>query len=73
MEQIDGMKVIALTRGDLTDMRKRSMNHGRNKVYREKSAEAIVPHNYSMWEGLNLKERVVNECYQYEGRKAENL
>lgn len=46
MEQIDGMKVIVLTRGDLMDMMKQSMNHGRNKVYREKSAEAIVPHNY---------------------------
>ena len=56
MEQIDGMKVIVFTRGDLTDMMKRSMNHGRNKVYREKSAEAIVPRNYSMWEGLNLNE-----------------
>jgi hypothetical protein len=56
MEQMDGMKVIVLTRGDLTDMMKRSMNHGRNKVYREKSAEAIVPHDYSMWEGLNLNE-----------------
>jgi hypothetical protein len=56
MEQIDGIKVVGLTRGDLTDMRKRSMNHGRNKVYREKSAEAIVPHNYQMWEGLNLNE-----------------
>lgn len=56
MEQIDGMKVIVLTRGDLTDMKKRSMNHGRNKVYREKSAEAIVPRDYLEWEGLNLKE-----------------
>ena len=28
------------------DMRKQSMINGRNKVYREKSAEAIVPHNY---------------------------
>ncbi len=56
MEQIDGMKVIVFTRGGLTDMKKRSMNHGRKKVYREKSAEAIVPHNYQMWEGLNLNE-----------------
>jgi hypothetical protein len=56
MKQIDGMKVIVLTRGGLTDMMKRSMNHVRDKVYREKSAEAIVPHNYSMWEGLNLNE-----------------
>jgi len=56
MEQIDGMKVIVLTRGGLTDMPKRSMKHGRNKVYREKSAEVIVPHNYSMREGPNLKE-----------------
>ena len=50
------MKVVVLTRGDLTDMWKRSMKHGRNKVYREKSAEAIVPRNYPMWEGLNLNE-----------------
>ncbi len=56
MKQIDGVKVIVLTRGDLTDMTKRSMNHGRKKVYREKSAEAIVPHNYQMREGLNLNE-----------------
>jgi hypothetical protein len=56
MEQMDGMKVIVLTRGDLTDMMKRSMSHGRNKVYREKSAEAIVPHSYYMREGLNLSE-----------------
>jgi len=56
MEQIDGMKVIVLTRGDLMDMTKQSVNHGRNKVYREKSAEAILPHNSSMWEGLNLNE-----------------
>ena len=54
MKQIDGMKVIVLTRGGLTDMKKLSMNHGRNKVYREKSAEVIVPQNYRMWEGLNL-------------------
>ena len=54
MEQIDGMKVIVLTRGDLMDMRKQSMNHGRNKVYREKSAEAIVPGNLNSteYEGL---------------------
>jgi hypothetical protein len=50
------MKVNRFTAGDLTDMTKRSMNHGRKKVYREKSAEAIVPHYYSMWEGLNLNE-----------------
>ena len=56
MKQIDGMKVIVLTRGYLTDMKKLSMNHGRNQVYREKSAEAIVPQNYLMWEGLNLNE-----------------
>ena len=56
MEQIDGMKVIVLTRGGLTDMMEQSMNHGRNKVNREKSAEAIVPYNYPMWEGLNLNE-----------------
>jgi hypothetical protein len=73
MQQVYGMKVIVLTRGGLTDMRKQSMNHGRKKVCREKSAEAIVPHDYSMWEGLNLNERVVSECYQHEGKKAENL
>jgi len=56
MKQTHGMKVIVLTRGGLTDMLKRSMRHGRNKVCREKSAEAIVPHNYSVWEGLNLNE-----------------
>ncbi|MGW8179802.1 MAG: hypothetical protein ACWGQW_13740 [bacterium] len=50
------MKVIVLTRGDLTDMRKRNTNHGRNKVYREKSAEAIVPCDDITGEGLNLKE-----------------
>jgi hypothetical protein len=55
MKQTAGTKVIVLTRGDLTDMRKRSKKHGRNKVYREKSAEAIVPPNTSKWEGLNLK------------------
>lgn len=56
MQQVYGMKVIVLTRGDLTDMRKRCMTHGRNKVYREKSAEAIVLCNDFAWEGLNLKE-----------------
>jgi len=56
MMRVNGMKVICLTTGGLMDMRKQSMNHGRNKVYREKSAEAIVPHNYSMWEGLNRNE-----------------
>ena len=50
------MKVNRFTAGGLTDMTKQSMNRGRNKVYREKSAEAIVPHNYPMWEGLNLNE-----------------
>ena len=45
MKQTHGMKVIVLTRGDLTDMRKQSKKHGRKKVYREKSAEAIVPGN----------------------------
>lgn len=50
------MKVNCFTAGDLMDMRKQSMNHGRKKVYHEKSAEAIVPYNYLVWEGLNLKE-----------------
>jgi hypothetical protein len=56
MQQVYGMKVIVLTRGDLTDMWKRSMKHGRNKVYREKSAEAIVPCEDITGEGPNLKE-----------------
>jgi hypothetical protein len=30
------------------DMRKQSMKHGRNKVYHEKSAEAIVPGNLNL-------------------------
>jgi len=55
MKQTDRMKVIVLTRGDLTDMRKRSKKHGRNKVYREKSAEAIVLRVDTPEEGLNLK------------------
>jgi len=45
MKQTSGMQVIALTRGYLRDMQKRSKKHGRNKVYPEKSAEAIVPYN----------------------------
>jgi RNA-directed DNA polymerase len=69
MKRIHGMKVIVLTRGDLTNMRKQSKNHGRKKVYREKSAEAIVPHNYTKREGLNLNEWVVNESYSMKGRK----
>lgn len=56
MKQIDGMKVIVLTRGDLADMTKRSMSHGRKKVYREKSAEAIVLRDDTPQEGPNLKE-----------------
>ena len=56
MKQIDGMKVIVLTRGDLADMRKRSKKHGRKKVYREKSAEAIVLRDDTPQEGPNLKE-----------------
>ena len=56
MEQTDGMQVIALTRGYLTDMRNRSKKHGRKKVYREKSAEAIVLRDDTPQEGLNLKE-----------------
>jgi hypothetical protein len=56
MQQVYGMKVIDLTRGGLTDMTKRSMSHGRNKVYREKSAEAIVLRDDTPQEGSNLKE-----------------
>ena len=55
MKQIDGIKVIVLTRGYLTDMRKRSKKHGRKKVYREKSAEAIVLRDDTPGEGPNLK------------------
>ena len=55
MEQIYGMKVIVLTRGGLTDVWKRSMKHGRNKVYREKTAEAIVLWDDTPREGPNLK------------------
>jgi hypothetical protein len=56
MKQTGGMKVIVLTRGYLADMTKRSMSHGRKKVYREKSAEAIVLKDDTPQEGLNLKE-----------------
>ena len=56
MKQTDGMKVIVLTRGDLADMTKRSMRHGRKKVYREKSAEAVVLRDDTPQEGPNLKE-----------------
>ena len=55
MKQTNGVKVIVLTRGDLTDMRKRSKKHGRKKVYREKSAEAIVLRDDTPEEGPNLK------------------
>jgi hypothetical protein len=58
-----GGKVISLTTGDLMDMWKQSMKHGRNKVCHEKSAEAVVPGNLNLiygWgiikrEGPNLK------------------
>ncbi len=56
MKQTDGMKVIVLTRGYLTDMTKRSMSHGLKKVHREKSAEAIVLRDDTPREGPNLKE-----------------
>jgi len=56
MKQTDGMKVIVLTRGYLTDMTRRSMRHGRKKVYREESAEAIVLRDDTPQEGPNLKE-----------------
>jgi len=55
MKQTSGMKVIVLTRGDLTDMWKQSKKHGRKKVYREKSAEAILPSYDEAREGPNLK------------------
>jgi len=55
MKQTNGVKVIVLTRGDLTDMRKQSKKHGRKKVYREKSAEAIVLRDDTPEEGPNLK------------------
>jgi hypothetical protein len=42
MGRIGGRKDCVLTRGDLMDVWKQSMKHG-GKVYREKSAEAIVP------------------------------
>ena len=56
MKQTDGMKVTVLTRGYLTDMQKQSKKHGRKKVYREKSAEAIVLRDDISQEGLNLNE-----------------
>ena len=56
MKQTDGMKVIVLTRGYLTDMQKQSKKHGRKKVNREKSAEAIVLRDDITQEGPNLKE-----------------
>ena len=49
MVRVHGMKVICLTTGDLTDARKRSMKCGRNKVYREKSAEVIVAIGNEPW------------------------
>ena len=42
MWQVHEMKAAALTRGGLTDAQVNT-ERGRNKVYREKSAEAIVP------------------------------
>jgi hypothetical protein len=56
MKQMYGIKVIVLTRGGLTDMRKRSKKHVRKKVNREKSAEAIVLRDDTPQEGPNLKE-----------------
>lgn len=56
MKQTDGMKVTVLTRGYLAGMTKRSMRHGRKKVYLEKSAEAIVLRDDISQEGPNLKE-----------------
>jgi hypothetical protein len=43
MMPVYGMKVLRLTVGDLLDVRKQGMKHGFNKIYREKSAEIIVP------------------------------
>lgn len=40
----------------------------RSKASHEKSAEAIVPYNDDIWEGLNFKEWEVNESYHMEGR-----
>lgn len=37
-----------LTTGDLMNMWKQSMKHGRNKACHEKSAEAIVPGNLNL-------------------------
>ncbi len=46
MWQGHGVKVHVLTRGGLTDMeskkKKKKTNQGLNKIYSEKSAEAIV-------------------------------
>lgn len=46
MQQVDGMKVIVLTRGDLMDVFE-SLKYGkaRSKASHEESAEAIVPIN----------------------------
>ena len=54
MWQIYETKAVVLTQGGLTDVRVNT-KHGRNKVYREKSAEAVVPNTYavSVGEGLN--------------------
>ncbi len=43
-----GGKVVSLTAGDLMDMWKQRMKHGRKKVYHEKSAEAVVPGNLNL-------------------------
>ena len=52
-----GGKVIYLTTGDLMDVRKQSMKHGRKKVCHEKSAEAVVPGNLNrLWLGIIKRE-----------------
>lgn len=50
-----GVKVSYLTTGDLMDVCTQSMKHG-VKLAMMKSAEAIVPYNDDIWEGLNFKE-----------------
>ncbi len=46
-----GVKVGCLTTGGLMDVWKQSKKHGRNKVYHEKSAEAIVPRDDYLGKG----------------------
>ena len=54
MRQIYGRKVIALTRGGLTDVEVGKKNPNlRSKACRKKSAEAIVPEKKKKREGPN--------------------